>query len=317
MGPKWPCGRAMVLTLLLALFGAPVTAQQPPEPQGSFVTVNGHQLWYRIVGKGQPLLVIPGGPGTSHTYLYPGLERLADAFQVIFFDAYGRGKSARAKTPSEYSFDRDIEEIEGLRKALNLGKIAVYGQSYGGVVAQAYALRYPQALTKLILANTLHGAEMWQKGNDNWNREIQNQFPEIWSELQQLRAKGMLTKDPEYLKALDRVPWTLLYFYSPAHSEVPFELNFEVYNRIAGPDADVMLGGDLASVDFRRKLRDIQIPTLVLAGRFDRMALPRYSVQYRTLMPQAEFVMFEQSGHFPFIEEPERHDSVVRAFLGK
>jgi proline iminopeptidase len=313
-----PVGRVLLMVILLALFGATVSAQQAPEPQGKFVVVNGHRLWYRIAGQGSPLLIIPGGPGVSHTYLYPGLERLADSFQVIYFDAFGRGQSDRAQNPNEYSFNHDIDEVEGLRKALGLDKIAVYGHSYGGLVAQGYALRYPQSFSKLILANTLHSAEMWQKGNnDNCNNEIQNQFPEVWAELQQLRAKGGVSCESTYQKVFGRVPPSLLYFYDPSHANVVQDLNLEVYCRIAGPDADIVLGGDLASVDFRQQLSEIRIPTLVLAGRFDRVAIPRYSVQYRTLMPQAEFVMFEQSGHQPFIEEPELHDSVVRAFLSK
>jgi len=252
----------------------------------------------------------------SHTYLYPGLERLASSFRVIYFDAFGRGQSDRARNPSEYSFDHDIEDVEGLRIALGLNRIAVYGQSYGGMVAQGYALRYPQSISKLILANTLHGAEMWQKGNDdNTNNEIQNQFPEVWAELQQLRAQGVLSCDSAYQTAQGPVPASLFFFYDPSHAGIAFDSNSEVYCRIAGPDADVVLGGDMASVDFRRRLKEIHIPTLVLAGRFDRVVIPRYSVQYRTLMPQAEFVMFERSGHFPFIEEPERHDAVVSAFL--
>jgi proline iminopeptidase len=186
------------------------------------------------------------------------------------------------------------------------------------MVAQGYALRYPQSLSKLILANTLHGAEMWQKGNDdNSNSEIQNQFPEVWAELQQLRAKGTLSCDSAYQAVQGRVPDSLLYFYDPSHAGLKFDLNIDVYCRIAGPDADVVLGGDMASVDFRRRLHQIQVPTLVLAGRFDRVVIPRYSVQYRSLMPRAEFVMFERSGHFPFIEEPEGHDSVVRTGLSK
>jgi proline iminopeptidase len=310
-------GRMLLMVMLLTLFGTTVSAQQAAEPQGKFVVVNGHRLWYRIAGQGSPLLIIPGGPGDSHTYLYPGLERLADSFEVIYFDAFGRGQSDRSQNPSEYSFNHDIDEVEGLRKALGLGKIAVYGHSYGGLVAQGYALRYPQSLSKLILANAPHSAEMWQKGNDNCNNEIQNQFPEVWAELQQLRAKGGLSCDSAYQKVQGRVPLSLFYFYDPSHANLALDMNLEVYCRLAGPDADIVLGGDLASVDFRQQLREIRIPTLVLAGRFDHVAIPRYSEQYRTLMPQAEFVMFEQSGHLPFIEEPELHDSVVRAFLSK
>jgi proline iminopeptidase len=82
--------RVLLSAMLLTLFGATVSAQQAAEPQGQFVIVNGHRLWYRIAGQGSPLLLIPGGPGSSHTYFYPGLERLADSFQLIFFDAFGQ-----------------------------------------------------------------------------------------------------------------------------------------------------------------------------------------------------------------------------------
>lgn len=307
----------LLMVMLMTLFGATLSAQQTVEPQGKFVVVNGHRLWYRIAGQGTPLLLIPGGPGVSHSYFYPSMERLASSFQVIYFDAFGRGQSERAKDSSEYSLSHDIDDVEGLRKALGLGKIAVYGQSYGGLVAQGYALRYPQSLSKLILANTLHSAEMWQKSNDSCNNEIQNQYPEVWAELQQLRAKGGVSCEATYQKIQGRVPLSLLYFCDPSNSSVTWDLNLEVYCQIAGPDADIVVGGDVSSVDFRAQLRGIAVPALVLAGRFDRVAIPRYSLQYRTLMPQAEFVMFEKSGHLPFVEEPELHDSIVRAFLNK
>jgi proline iminopeptidase len=170
----------------------------------------------------------------------------------------------------------------------------------------------------LILANTLRSAEMWQKGNnDNANREIENQSPEVWAELQQLRTQSAVSCDANYQTVQGRVPLGLFYFHDPVYEDLQFDLNAEVYCQIAGPDADVALGGDIASVDFRRRLREIQVPTLVLAGRFDRVAPPRYSLTCRTLMPQATFVMFEKSGHFPFIEEREHHDTVVREFLNR
>jgi proline iminopeptidase len=311
------------LCAIIVLLGAganSLAAQKPREPPGEFITVNGHRLWYRSSGHGPPLLLIAGGPGSSHTYFYPGLERLTDSFRVVYFDAYGRGRSDRAKDPREYSFARDVDEVEGLRVALGLGRIAVYGHSYGGIVAQAYTLRYPKSLTHLILANTFHSAEMWQKGNnDNWDRELKNQFPDLWEELQHLRAAGGLSCDSAYQAIEGRMPASLVYFYDPSNVEgasyASFDLNLQVYCQIAGPDADVVLGGDLASLDFRRQLRTITVPTLVLAGRFDRVAIPRFAVQFKTLMPRAQFVLFERSGHEPFIEEPERHDSVMRAFL--
>ena len=309
----------LLLVLTVALFVSTVQSQSKQEPQGQYVTVGKHKIWYRIVGKGEPLLLIPGGPGLSHSYLWPHFDQLCDSFKVIYFDAFGRGSSDRALDPREYSLAHDVDEIEGLRQALGLGKINLYGHSCGGIVAQGYALKYPNSLKRLILANTLHSAEMWQKGNnDNWNYELQNQYPEIWSRLDSLRAKGVLSSDSVYQAIQGGAPSSLNSWYTPSNADsnpAIFNFNFQVYTQLAGRDADFTLGSDLASFDLRDKLSTVQIPTLILAGRFDRCAIPRYSMQYKKFIPQAQFVMFEKSGHFPFIEEPQRHDAAVREFL--
>jgi proline iminopeptidase len=57
------------------------------------------------------------------------------------------------------------------------------------------------------------------------------------------------------------------------------------------------------------------VPTLIIAGRFDRVSIPRYSIQFKSFMPQAKFIMFEKSGHYPFIEEPELHTKILVNFL--
>jgi len=309
-----------LLSLTVAPFVSTVNSQSRQEPPGQYVTVGKHRIWYRIVGEGEPLLLIPGGPGSSHSYFWPHFDRLSDSFKIIYFDAFGRGSSDRAYDPHDYSFVHDVDEVEGLRIALGLGKINLYGQSYGGIVAQGYALKYPYSLNRLILANTLHSAEMWQKGNnDNWNYEIQNQYPELWARLDSLRANGVVSCDSMYQAIEGELPVSLFYYYDPSNvninSYASLNINIQVYAQIAGPDADFILGGDLASLDFRAQLSIVRIPTLILAGRFDRVAIPRYSIQYKRFMPQAQFVMFERSGHLPFIEEPQRHDAVLRDFL--
>ncbi len=314
----------LVLSLLAALCGADSGAAQVPrprtEPADRYVVVGGHRLWYRMVGRGEPLLVIPGGPGGSHTGYWRAFERLAPYARVVFFDAFGRGKSDRASDPKEYSFAHDVDEVEGLRKALGLGPLTVYGHSYGSMVAQGYALKYPTSVRRLILADAFHSAEMWQVGNnDTWNRQLQDQMPDLWARLKALRDRGVLSCDSAYQRLEGEIPVSLSYYYDP--SNVPdsayaaMDLNLAVYCQIAGPDVDVVLGGDLAALDFRPRLHELTMPVLVLAGRFDRVSIPRFAFQYRELLPQATFVLFEHSGHAPFAEEPVKHDSVVRAFL--
>jgi len=307
--------RMLLLVALIAIL--PAISFSQAEPKGDYVTVNGKRLWYRIEGRGAPLVLIPGGPGASHTYFWPSISILSLDFSIIYFDPFGRGKSDRAANTAEYTFARDVDEIEGLRRALRLDRINLYGQSYGAMVAQAYALKYPDSVSHLILASPFHSAEMWQRGNnDTWNLELQNHIPETWARLQEMRRAGHLSCEKEYMQAQDEIPMTQSYYFDPSNAgKTDLDINLEVYCQLAGPDADVTLGGDLSSLDFRLKLEDIKAPTLILAGRWDHLALPRFVIQYKELMPAARFEMFENSGHLQFIEEPAKHRIIVRDFL--
>jgi proline iminopeptidase len=203
----------LALTLLLfisaALSSRAQTESTPGSPnrhpKGDYVSVNGARLWYESEGAGPALVLISGGPGISHDYFHPYFSSLANSYRVIYFDALGRGKSDRAKSTKEYTLSRDVEDVEGLRKALGLGRISVLGHSYGGLVAQAYALRFPDSLQRVILVDTLFSAEMWQANNDNSNREIQNQFPEAWEKIQQVRAQGYSSCSKEHQAVSDRL----------------------------------------------------------------------------------------------------------------
>src|SRR5438093_1228471 len=243
---------------VLAVAAYSQDAAKRSEPDGAFVTVNGKRIWYRAEGQGLSILLIPGGPGASHTYMWPHLSSLSKEFRVIYYDPYGRGRSDAADDPTEYTFTRDVDEIEGLRKALQLSKINLYGHSYGAMVAQAFALKYPDSVGRLILVSPFHSGDAWQKGNnDTWNEQLRNQIPETWNRLQEMRSHGHLSCEEDYQKVQDEIPMTPSYYYDPssrAHSG-DLEVNQEVYCRLAGPDADVVLGGDMALLDFRPQLK--------------------------------------------------------------
>lgn len=291
--------------------------QPVKETGGSFAMVNGAKLWYEIKGSGEPVVLIPGGPGNSHIYLTPWFDKLAKNFKVIYFDAFGRGKSDRAKDSTEYTFQRDVEDLDGLRKALGFEKWNVLGHSYGGMVAQAYALEYPNSVDKLILSNTFYSGEMWQENDNNSNNEIKNQFPEVWAKLMKLRDEGYNSSSPEHQKAYS-VPSGLLYFYdaSNAYKMKPDTgFNPQVYYTLVGYDGDFIIGGDIAKLDFRTKLKNLKMPVLIIEGRFDRVAVPSWSIKYNEYAPQAKFVMFEKSGHNPYVEEKEKYFKLLNEFL--
>jgi proline iminopeptidase len=290
-------------------------------PPGRHVAVNGTRLWIETEGAGEPLLLLAGGPANSHLTFHPWFSPLADRFGLIYLDYRGRGRSERPDRLADITFDQDVADIEGLRQALGLERLSIYGFSYGGMVAQAYALAHPARVRRLILANTVHSAEMWQKNHENINRELENQYPEIWEQILALRAQGVRSTDPR-IADLYRVHGPLVRFYNPANAAKllaePGSRNGELYPVFVGDDVEFFIGGEVARLpDFRPRLRELAMPVLILAGRYDRALYPRYQLEFQRYAPQARFVWMERSGSFSHLEEPEAVLRLVREFVGE
>ena len=287
---------------------------------GKYVTVNGAKLWVVLVGHGDPLIIIPGGPGGSHIG-YRVFDSLAKDNEMVYFDGFGRGKSDTAKDVKEYSLDRDIEDIEGLRKALHFEKLNVLGHSYGGLVAQGYALKYPEHVSHLILANTFHSYIMWQANDDNSNHEIKTNYPEVWDSLMIIREKGAVSSDPAHQELYAKVPYGFLYAYNPdnfvsrGRKPYPNSFNSKLYYQMVGKDGDFIVGSDIGNFDYRKQLKNLKMPVLIYGGRYDRVAVPVMMEKYKEYCPQAKFVLFEKSGHNPQIEQPGKLFPLIESFL--
>ena len=310
------------MSCLLALSVSAQVKYPDSQTEGKYVPVNGAKLWVVTVGKGDPLILIPGGPGGVHV----GLRRfdsLAANHLLIYFDAFGRGKSDTAKDVKEYTIERDIEDIEGLRSALKLDKINLLGHSYGGVVAQGYAIKYPQRVKHLVLANTFHSFVMWQENDDNSNHEIRTNYPEVWDSLMRIREKGYVSSDQLHQDIYGQVPYGFLYAYNPDNFRsrgaklYPNPMNTKLYYQMVGKDGDFIVGNDIGNFDYRQQLKNLKMPVLIYGGRYDRVAVPWMMVKYKQYCPQAKFLMFERSGHNPQVEEPQALFKLLNEFLSK
>jgi proline iminopeptidase len=288
---------------------------------GQFIDVDGGRIWIESEGPvdGLPLLLLAGGPASSHLTFHPYFSALADTYRVVYLDYRGRGKSEHAGSLAEITFERDVADLEAVRVALGLDRFSIYGFSYGGMVAQAYALAHPDRVHRLILANTLHSAEMWQKNHENINREIANQYPEVWERILALRARGVRSTDPR-MQTLYAVHAPLVRFFNPDAAakllSEPGSRNAALYPAFVGDDVEFFVGGEVARLpDFRPRLHELRMPTLILAGRYDRALYPAYQYEFARYAPQAEFVWMERSGTFAHIEEPDAVFGLLRRFV--
>lgn len=315
--------------IFIILFFATITAFAQKYPvnedifnayTSEFIEIDGYKINVEILGEGNPIVFLPGGPGNSHDYMQGAFGQYYKTNKLIFFDFLGRGKSDDAKNISEYSVQADTDLIEKLRKKLGLEKISIVGHSYGTVPAQDYAVRYGEHLDKMVLIAGFHSGIMWQANCDSYNHYAKTHFPEKWAKVDSLRALGYVSSDKEFQKIYGSFPTKYIYYHDTSKKGIwPKEKvrswNNDVYVQIIGRDGDFEVSGSMMDTDFRRDLKNVKAQTLITAGRYDGVSTPEFNIQYKTYMPQAQFVMFENSGHNPYLEEPEKFYTLFEQFM--
>jgi proline iminopeptidase len=321
--------------LALACFASTGCAQDfhPTSGVPNFkVPIHGHgkyapskfgKIYYETEGSGPVVILVAGGPGGDHTSFHPYFSMLAKDHTVVYFDNIGRGKSGRLKDLSKYTVPRDAEDIEALRIALGADKIDVIGHSYGGMPAMAYALKYPQHVSHLVLSDTLHSAEGFQENIDSVNHEVQLQYPDVWEQLVAMRKRGVKSGSDEYENLYGSAEMDI-YWYDLAHEALLFRsgdppggFNPEIYIAMIGDDPEITVGGTMKGYDPRPKMKNLHVPVLICVGRYDRVAMPKVALEMKRCLPadSSKIVYFDKSGHRPWVEETAKYFATVGAFL--
>ena len=286
--------------------------------QEGFVPVDGYRVWYRIVGGGSdhegfPLLVLHGGPGVPHDYL-ENLEALAsETRRVVFYDQLGCGNSDHPDDPSLCRVSRFADELATVRRELGLDQVHILGQSWGGMLAIEYALRQPEGLVSLILANTLSSLPMWIAEANRLRAELP---PEVNATLLRHEEAGT-TDDLAYQDAMN-------VFYArhvcrvipmPEFVQRAFDKTGFVYNYMNGP-SEFHVIGVIKDWDRTDRLSEIHVPTLIISGGYDESTPLINEVLHRGIVG-SEWVLLENSSHLAHVEEPELYMQTVQVFLNR
>ena len=325
-----------LLTIFCAglwLSAAQAQSSRPPVPspsasvypqQEGYVDANGVMLYYLMLGKGEPLVIMHGGPGASHDYFLPYLLPLARHNRVIFLDERGSGRSQKLEDPSLYTIENMVEDLEGVRKALNLGKINLLGHSYGGALVQAYALKYQQNLSHLILASTWSSTVAL---NQVFVRMKENMTPELRERIERMEAAGLFGHGKPYEQ--NRYPvdymiaaWGEGYFpyvyagrpdpnYDPvAQGNTAWDL----YREMWGEHGEFVIDGNLKSVEYTDRLSTIKVPTLIVVGDHDECD-PSLSKAMQAKIAGSKLVIFPKAGHMTFVDQTSLFIDAVDGFL--
>jgi proline-specific peptidase len=281
------------------------------------IPFRGFETWYRIVGEDtidkSPVLCLHGGPGGAHDYMEP-IEQLADGRRVIFYDQLGSGRSPVPSDPSRWNLELFVEEVGAVRDALGLDRIHLLGQSWGGMLALEYMLTGPAGVESLLLSDTLASTSLWIEET----RRLRADLPaDVRAVLDRCEAEGTTDSD-EYQEACQVFSDRHICRIVPNPDCVRRSLEGmpnEVYLTMWGP-SEFYATGLLRDWDLTARLGEIDLPTLIMSGRYDE-STPVVSGALNAGIAGSEWVMFEDSSHMPHVEEPERFLEVVGDFLAR
>jgi proline iminopeptidase len=316
--------------LAFGIFTSASFAAEKPGPAGiypveeMYVDAGGVMIYTVSFGRGEPLVIVHGGPGASHDYFLPYLLPLARTNRLIFIDERGSGKSEKLEDVSKYTVEAMADDVEAVRKALGLGKINLLGHSYGGVLAQAYAFKYQASLSHLVLCSTFHSTRSL---NEIFRQMKARMSPELRGRIDKAEAAGLYGHGKDYEKNRYTndymiAAWGEGYFpylyqnrpdanYDPVANGI---MSWDLYREMWGSHGEFVVDGNLASVEYADRLGTIKVPTLITVGDHDESD-PSIARDMAARVAGSKLVILPKSGHMTFVDQQGMFNRTVDEFL--
>lgn len=272
-----------------------------------YIPFREYQTYVRIVKEydqdSVPILLLHGGPGSTHNY-FEVLDPLAKQRPVISYDQLGCGNSYVDHHPELWTLSTWMEELDNVIKSLHLTRFHLLGQSWGGMLALAYALQQPQGLQSLILSSTLSSSQLWGREQHrmlkymtkeeqdaiakaeetgNWQDEIAQK---AIARYMKLHCADIKDNDPECLRREKRS-------------------GTESYMTAWGPN-ELTPQGTLKNFDVTDKLCEIKVPCLIISGT-DDLCTPLIAKTMYDHLPYARWELFANARHMVFAEYTEKY----------
>jgi proline iminopeptidase len=297
-------------------------AQAPPDaaPRESRVKVGEAALYVREAGRGLPMLVLHGGPDFDQGYLLPELDRLADAFRLVYYDQRGRGRSADQVRPEDVSLASEVDDLDAVRRHFRLEAPAILGHSWGAVLALEYARRHPGHVSRLVLMNpapasasdraTLRAAYVAALGSDmDRQRAIlaspayRQGDPAAVTARYRIHFENALVRPEDYARLMARMAEGFVRQGAQGILEAR-----------AVEDRLMRDTWDAPGYDLLPELRRLRVKALVLVG--DRDFIPHEIAQHiADALAGSRLVTLRECGHFAYLECPGQVRDAIDGFF--
>ncbi len=299
----WPLGLAM--------------AQETPKPpvspltSGEFTTeLNGLQLWYKVSGTGPVCLMPSAAWGSSSDFHFRTLQPLEKIFTMVYLDSRGTGRSQKAASTKEYTWDHLVADLDALRTHLKQEKVWLMGHSEGGMQILHYACQYPKRISGLVLLSA-PGVVDQELQKDIMSR-IQRRKDEPWFPDAFKAILRMTFDSDEDMKASFRTEMPL-YWADPAKM-AKYEAELQAVSLSA-----VAMRGQADShrlpFDLTDRLERVTAPALIVVGDEDPVCSPLQAKRLHLCLPNSKLLLIEDAGHVPWAEQPDVFFKDVPAFL--
>ena len=301
-----------VVAILLCAYAAPTA-----RPREAPIPVAKGELYSRVIGQGQPLIVLHGGPDFDHSYLVPDLDRLSDSFRLLYYDQRGRGRSAERVQPEDVSLESEMADLDAVRRHFGLGSAALLGHSWGAVLALEYAIRHPDRVSHLVLMNPAPASRedfllLRKERLEQWGAAVE--------ELKAMSATaGYREGDPDTVAAYYRIHFKAALARAEDLEKVIASLraSFSKEGILKARAVEDRLMDEtwLADhYDLHPRLETLSIPTLVVYG--DHEFIPAACAAHiARAIPRARLVTMKQCGHFSYLECPDAVGKEIREFF--
>lgn len=295
---------------------APLCHELPGLTKKYITLRDGAKIYCEEEGKGIPLVLLAGGPGNSHHGFHPYFSDMASFAQIIYLDFRGCGKSNYIKGDG-YTIDQAVDDLEDVRKALGIEKWVVLGHSNGGFVAQYYAKKYSKNVLGLVLVASSFDEKVQnaQLGDNDWADDNKYKTEKEKQRLAVLRTEAFKIMGNEVVYKTNKnkfqqtlynmqlnSDWKRQHFYLPTNDEMARIALYEYVHDWSYP-------GDMCTTQRTIDISsfDDSIPTLVIEGAHDLTWNPKKKPAIlQSIHPHGKMVIFENSAHSPFIDEPEK-----------
>ncbi|GGK98531.1 hydrolase [Sphaerisporangium melleum] len=276
----------------------------------TFAADDGTLLAYHTFGEGKPLICLPGGPMRASAYL-GDLGGLSAHRRLIVLDLRGTGGSAAPADDTSYRCDRQVDDVEALRRHLGLDQIDLLGHSAGAALAVFYATRHPGLVGRLALitpSTMAVGIPVTQPMRHEVARlrSAEPWFPGAYAALEAISAGTGGAAEFTAIRPFTYGRWDAA---AQAHSAAG--------DGQRNPDAGAIYASEGAYPPeaVREALATFGAPALLVAGDLDVSTPEPAIAEHAKLFPDATYVVLPGTGHYPWLDDPGRFVATVAAFL--